>query len=325
MKNISLDLVRVTEAGAIHASKWVGSGNKELADKDASQAMRDRFNQMDFCGLIKIGEGKKDKSFGLYEGEIVGKASYTADFMTEATRKLYRHLQGHTVCDIAIDPIEGTTPTVYGGPEAMSVVAIANKDSMYTTENYYMDKLVWGPTTNRFKIKPSLRYSIKKNIQILSEALDKPYDRVIICVLDRVRNLDKIEKLRKLGVRLKLIKDCDVSGGIAACLNRSGVDCYMGIGGSPEGVITAAAVKGLGGGMEIRDVTKDGERWFTKTGSIVALNKLIDGGCAFSATGITTGSILDGVKIINGKYVTHSMFMRSESKTVRWLRTEHGN
>lgn len=313
MKTISLDLVRVTEAGAIHASKWIGSGKKEEADKEASQAMRDRFNKMDFCGVVKIGEGKKDESFGLFEGENVGLGAEKFHPVT---------------VDIAIDPIEGTTPTVEGGPEAMSVIAIAGKDCMYTTKEYYMDKLIWGPKTNKLMgcLKPSLNDKVEEMVEKLCHALNKPPDRLTICLLKRVRNYNRIDRLRELGVRLKLIDNCDVTGGVAACMVDSGIDCYLGIGGAPEAIITAAAVKCLKGGMEVREIIKKDEHWWPpKDNTILGIDDLVSGPCAFSATGITDGNILRGVRLVRNRYTTHSMFMRSESGTIRYLETEHGN
>lgn len=303
MRNISLDLIRVTEAAAIAASKWVGSGDKELADKAATDAIRSRLNGMPINGKIVIGEGEKDKSFGLFAGETVGAGSEFAAY------------------DIAVDPIEGTTPTVTSGPEAISTIAIAHRNSMYHTKNFYTKKLAYGPNI-KSKVSLSLSDPLEKTINLVAESTRKTKNEIMVCILDRPRHETDIKTLRKIGVRIKLIKDCDVSGAVATCLQDSGVDLLYGIGGAPEAVISAAAIKCLGGDFQCQDVQS--ESW-KPVSPVLGMEDLVKGHCIFVATGITDGSILEGVRWNDQGPVTNSVFMRSESGTVRWLETNHGN
>lgn len=306
MRHINLDLVRVTEAAAIAASAWVGSGDKESADKAATEAMRERLNQMDFSGKIVIGEGKKDNSYGLYDGEKVGKLA--GDKNTQCY-------------ELAVDPIDGTRPTVTSGPEAMSVLAVGEKSGLFSTEEFYMDKLAYGSEIAA-KTELHLTDPLGKNIKLISQATGKGSSKIVVCLLDRPRHESMIKELRGLGVRIKLIQDCDISGAIATCLPDSGIDLLCGIGGAPEGVITACAMKCLKGGFQGRTVTKDLK---VPSPKVYSINDLVEGECAFAATGITNGSLLRGVRFTSRGPVTHSVFMRSESNTVRWLTVYHGN
>ncbi len=306
MKHINLDLVRVTEAAAIAASAWVGSGNKEAADKAATEAMRDRFNQMDFAGQIVIGEGKKDKSYGLFEGEFVGK---------------YIGKNGAEMWDIAVDPIDGTRPTVTSGPEAMSVVGVGEKKGLFSTEEFYMNKLAYGPQIAQ-KIDLSLTDPLEKTIKKVCLVTGKTPSQIMVCLLDRPRHESVVKELRSFGARIKLIQDCDVSGAIATCFPESGIDLFYGIGGAPEGIITACAIKCLRGGFQVQIMNKECKVTDPK---IYSTNDLVRGECAFAATGITNGSMLKGVHFVGNKPMTHSIFMRSESGTLRWLTSHHGN
>lgn len=306
MREMNLEIVRVTEAASIAASAWVGSGNKESADKAATEAMRERLNGIDFAGRIMIGEGKKDNSFGLYDGELVGK------YRDDKTSKFY---------ELAVDPIDGTRPTVTSGPEAMSVLAVADQGALFTTPEFYMDKLAYGPEIARdvdLHLQDPLSVTIKK----ISHATGKAASKIVVCLLDRPRHESMIKELRQLGVRIKLIQDCDVSGAIATCLSDSGIDLLCGIGGAPEGVITACAMKCLKGGFQGQVVRKDLTRPDER---IYGIDDFVKGHCVFAATGITTGSLLRGVRFTNRGPVTNSVFMRSESGTVRWLTAYHGN
>jgi fructose-1,6-bisphosphatase II len=303
LKNIGLDMIRVTEGAAIAASQWIGSGNKEAADKAASDAMRERFSEIDFLGKVAIGEGVKDKSYGLFQGEIVGGAVKTPE----------------TCFDLAIDPIEGTTPTVTSGPEALSTIVFSEENTMYQTSAFYMNKLAYGKDlkskVGRLDIEQPIAQIIKKI------SLIKPLDKIMVCILNRPRHDQWVKELRELGVRIKLIQDCDVSGAIAVCLPNSGVDLLYGIGGTPEAVISAAAIKCMGGDFQVYEVDKEMKR----SSGVLGMEDLVRGECAFVATGITRGSILDGVRVVNGRPVTNSVFMRSASNTIRWMTTEHGN
>lgn len=303
LKNIGLEMVRVTEAAAIAASKWVGSGAKVAADLAAVNAMRARLDSLDIRAEIKIGEGKKDKSAGLFQGEFVG---------TEDRPLLY---------DIAVDPIEGTTPTAEGGPEALSVMAFSSHNSMYTTEEHYMLKMAHGPQLNFADL--SLAHSLEYNFRVAADWLKKPLNQLTVCMLKRPRHDSFITEARRLGVRLKLIQDCDVSGAIAACLPDSGIDLQYGVGGAPEAVITAAAIKCMGGQFSAQIWRESAPE-----GKIFGMEDLVAGPCCFVATGITNGSMLKGVRWRSPSTlgpITHSVFMRSTSGTVRFIESWHGN
>ena len=307
MRDVHLDFVRVTEAAAIAASAWIGSGDKLSADKAATQAMRERLNQMPFAGKIMIGEGEKDKSYGLFAGERVGR--FAEDIYAQQTYEL------------AIDPIDGTRPTVTSGPEAMSVLAVAEENALFSTEAYYMNKLAYGPYLAS-KVKLELTDPLAKTVEKISKAIQKDVSKIMACILDRPRHEKIITELRKLGVRIKLIQDCDISGAIAACLPESGIDFQIGVGGAPEGVITACAMKCLRGGFQAQLAKNDGT---ILNPELYSANDLVKGHCVFAATGVTDGSLLKGVRFSNRGAITHSVFMRSESGTVRWLEAHHGN
>ena len=306
MDHISLDLVRVTEAAAILGSAWIGSGDKKSADKAATDAMRDRLNRMEFSAKIAIGEGEKDKSYGLYAGEHVGKLA------ADKKSKVYA---------LALDPIDGTRPTVNSGPEAISVIAAAEEGAMFSSAEFYMNKLAYGPAIAR-KTRLKITDPLPETIQKVSAATGKEIPRIVVCVLERPRHEALIAQLRKIGVRIKLIQDCDISGAIACCLPPSGIDILYGIGGTAEGVITACAMKCLRGGFEAQLVRA--EKIIEP--KVYSMEDLVKGPCVFAATGVTNGSLLKGVRFTEqGTAVTNSVFMRSESGTVRWLTVYHGN
>ena len=315
MIDISLDLIRVTEAAAIAASQWVGSGNKLDADKAATEALRNRLNKIDFHGIVAIGEGEKDESYGLFEGEKVGK---------------YRHCdvtqmppEWVSPYDISLDPIEGTTPTVTSGPEAISTLAMSHFGTMYKTKYFYADKIAYGPSI-KSHVDLSIDNTIEENIKLISKATGKSYNNIVVCVLNRPRHNELISRLRDMNVRIKLIQDCDITGAVASCLPNNDIDMLCGIGGSPEAVISAAAIKCLGGDFQIKAYDRDGDVW-TPQGEILGIEDLVSGPCVFVATGITDGSMLKGVKWSSGSPATNSVFMRSESGTVRWIKANHGN
>ena len=327
MKNYHMDLVRATEAGAIHAAEWVGRGDKEAADLAATEAIRDRLNKIDFCAQIAIGEGKKDESHGLYQGEIVG-LNRSVDFQATDYNdpSTYREdCSGVPDYSIAIDPIEGTTPTAKGGYEAMSVIALANVGAMYQTETFYMNKLAVGPQVAQ-SIQPiSLDQDPATNIAIVAAALGKSPQHVTVCVLDRPRTKPLVEELRKIGCRIKFISDCDVTACIATCVPDSGIDMYWSIGGAPEAVISAAAMKCMGGMLQCREMTISGDSCYALEERILKIEDLVNGPCMFAATGITDGQLLKGVRFTTNGPVTNSIAMRSESGTIRRMITEHGN
>lgn len=303
MKHINLDMVRVTEAAALAASAWVGSGDKKSADKAATEAMRTRLNTIDFAGRVVIGEGIKDESAGLFAGERVGAGG-----------------DGAKVYDIAVDPIEGTRPAANSGPEALSVLGVAEKGSLFSTPEFYMNKLAYGSEILR-RTKLSITDPMPKTVELVEKATGKPRSGILVAILDRPRHEAAIAELRALGVRIKLIQDCDVSAAIASCHSESGIDLLYGIGGAPEAVITACAIKCLRGDLQAQVVRKDG----SVEGKVLFLDDLVKGECAFAATGITDGSLLRGVRFTPEGPVTSSVFMRSISGTLRWLTARHGN
>jgi fructose-1,6-bisphosphatase II len=313
MNQLSMDLVRVTEAAAIAASSWVGTGEKEEADRAATDAMRDRLNRIDFAARIAIGEGEKDKSFGLFRGEVVGARR---DEVGAGRGDLRTY-------EICVDPIEGTRPTVTSGPEALSVLGVADFDGamMAFPDRFYALKIAYGPQIAR-QVELYVDAPLSENLCKASRALGKSVDKIVVCVLDRPRHRGFIEELRRIGTRIKLIQDCDVSGAVATCLPDSGVDLYYGVGGTPEAVIAACAMRCLGGRIQAQLATNDGQ---PQPGRIYMTEELVRGDCVFAATGITNGSLLRGVRYTPRGAVTHSVFMRSRSGTIRWLRTEHGN
>ena len=306
MKDIHLDLVRVTEAAARAAAAWVGSGDKESADKAASEAMRDRLNKMEFAAKVVIGEGIKDQSYGLFAGEKFGK---------------HINQPNATFFDLSVDPVEGTRPTVNSGPEAMSVIAVSEEGCMFSTGEFYMNKLAYGPQIAK-KIQLDITDPLSKTIGVVSAVTGKHVSKIVVCVLERPRHEKLIKELRQLGVRVKLIQDCDISGAIACCLPESGIDLLYGIGGAPEGVVTACAMKCLRGGFKTQVVHKDGTPVDNR---VFSIDDLVKGPCAFVATGVTNGSLLKGVRYTGEGTVTNSVVMRSESGTVRWLTVHHGN
>jgi fructose-1,6-bisphosphatase/sedoheptulose 1,7-bisphosphatase-like protein len=303
MKTILLDLIRATEAAAISASHFIGSGDKKGADAEATRSMRERLNAIDFSARVVIGEGKKDQSDGLFDGELVGANRETVP----------------PEFDLAIDPIDGTRPTVQSGPEAMSVIALGTVGSMWFTEEYYMNKLAFGPALVGAGL--SLSMDLGDLCTCAARQLGKPLNRLMVCMLDRPRHAAFAATLRKMGVRIRLIQDCDISGAIATCTEESGVDLLYGAGGAPESVITACAIRCLGGGFKAQVVDAD----CNPKGGVMDATELATGPCAFAATGITTGSLLKGVRFTRQGPVTHSVVMRSASGTTRWITTRHGN
>lgn len=301
-----LELLRVTEVTAIAASQWIGTGDKLGADQAATQAMRGELNRLEFAGRIKIGEGKKDKSFGLFAGECVG---------------AFCNRSGAGGDDLAVDPIDGTRPTVTSGPEALSVLAIAEENALFTTEEVYMNKIAYGPEIAQ-KTALSLLDPIPKTIERISNATGKPPSRIVVCILDRPRHEKIVAELRKLGVRIKLIVDCDISGAIAACLPDSGIDLLYGVGGAPEGVITACAMKCLQGAFEVQLTKPDGVT--LADSRVYSIDEMVRGDCAFVATGVTDGSLLKGVRFTRQGPITYSVVMRSRSQTIRWITAYHG-
>jgi fructose-1,6-bisphosphatase II len=288
----------------------VGRGDKIAADRVATEAMRDRLNRMDFAGIIAIGEGVKDGAPMLAKGEKVGSDWYLMD----------KPVHG-PIFDIAVDPLDGTTQTSIGGNEAMSVIVVAEEGTLLDTEAWYMHKLAYGPKVAQAD-SVDIRLPISDNVKLVAEALNKDIERVTVCVLNRPRHDKLIKELRELHCRIKIIQDCDITASIATAIPDSGIDLYVGIGGSPEGVISAAALKCMKGGFQSMLCEKDGS---LIDNCKYNTNDLASGDVIFCSTGVTDGSLLKGVRWTANGPVTHTLTMRSESGTCRWINTTHGN
>ncbi|TCJ41235.1 class II fructose-bisphosphatase [Parafrankia sp. BMG5.11] len=309
-----LEMVRVTEAAAVAASKLIGRGDEKAADAAAVEAMRRAFDELAIDGTVVIGEGERDEAPMLYIGEKVGGA-----------------IGSGPQIDIALDPLEGTTITAKAGPNALAVLAAAEKGCLLNAPDTYMDKLAVGPGYPEGVI--DLAKSPSDNVRAVAAAKGvEPHD-IIVCVLDRPRHADLIAELRGLGCGVVLIGDGDVAGVIATTDPDTTIDMYMGSGGAPEGVLAAAALRCVGGQFNGRLVFRNDDekararKWgipdqdFDK---IYKLHDLAKGDCIFAATGVTSGSLLDGVKHLRGgKMTTESVVMRASSGTVRWIRGEH--
>jgi fructose-1,6-bisphosphatase II len=302
-RNIALELVRVTEAGAMAAARWIGRGEKESADGAAVDAMRFVLDSVSMRGVVVIGEGEKDEAPMLYNGEEVGNG------------------EGPEV-DVAVDPLEGTRLTAFGQPNAIAVIAVAERGTMlFPGAAVYMEKIAVGPDAID---AIDIERSPTENVGAVAEALGKTPREVDVVVLERERHEDLIAELRDAGARVRLIRDGDVAPAIAAAQPGTGVDMLYGIGGTPEGVISAAALKCVGGGIQGRlwPRNEDERQQLLDAGldpaRVLHTNDLVSGEDVFvAATGVTTGSLLQGVRYTPGGAVTDSIVMRSRSGTVR--------
>ncbi|TFI57522.1 class II fructose-bisphosphatase [Sphingomonas parva] len=306
-----LEMVRVTEAAAVAASKLVGRGNEKAADHAAVEAMREALNQLEFDGTVVIGEGERDEAPMLYIGEKVGAAQGSGPRI-----------------DIALDPLEGTTITAKAGPNALAVLAIAEEGCLLNAPDVYMDKLAVGPGYPEGVI--DLDKSPAENVRAVAAAKGVDPAEIIVCVLDRPRHSALIAELRAVGCGIQLIPDGDVAGVIAVTDPDTTIDVYMGQGGAPEGVLAAAALRCVGGQFKGRLVFRnDAERgraarWGVEDlDRIYDLNDLARGDVIFAATGVTDGSLLSGVKRRRNMVTTDSVVMRASTGTVRWVRGEH--
>ncbi len=315
-RNLALEFIRVTEAAAIAAAKWVGKGEAKKADAAAVDQMRARFNQIDFAGTVVIGEGSKDESAELYNGEKVGRGwSKTAD-------KSARYAM-----DLAIDPLECTDSVAYGRYNAITVIAAGSKGSLLNAPDTYMEKIAVGPKAAKV-IK--LGVPAKINITKTAKALGKKVGDVTVCVLDRPRHKDLIAEIRKAGARIRLITDGDVAGGIAPSMPESGIDMLMGIGASAEAVLAGVAVKIMGGQLLCRFMPKDAshlalvKKAGLNTTKIYSVNDLAKGSqLTFTATGVIDGPLLQGVRFVDPTIITHSIVIRGQSGTIRYITTHH--
>jgi fructose-1,6-bisphosphatase II / sedoheptulose-1,7-bisphosphatase len=307
-----LEMVRVTEAAAIAASKLIGRGDEKAADAAAVEAMRLAFNDLYMDGTVVIGEGERDEAPMLYIGEKVGSAIGTGPKI-----------------DIALDPLEGTTITAKAGPNALAVLAIAEEGGLLNAPDVYMDKLAVGPGYPDGVI--DLRRSVQENVEAVATAKGVDPHEIIVCVLDRPRHERLIAQLRAIGCGVMLIPDGDVAGVIATTDPETGIDIYMGSGGAPEGVLACAALACVGGQFKGRllfrneDERARARKWgITDLDRIYDLADLAKGDCIFAATGVTDGSLLDGVKRLpGGRLTTQSVVMRASTGTVRWVKGEH--
>jgi fructose-1,6-bisphosphatase II / sedoheptulose-1,7-bisphosphatase len=304
-----LEMVRVTEAAAIAASRLTGRGDEKAADAAAVEAMRAAFNGLEFDGTVVIGDGERDEAPMLYIGEKVGKGT------------------GPKI-DIALDPLEGTTITAKAGPNALAVLAIAEQGGLLNAPDVYMDKLAVGPGYADGIV--SLDRTPTENVAALAKAKGVQPNEIIVCVLDRPRHDRLIAELRGIGCGIMLIPDGDVAGVIAVTNPDTTIDMYMGSGGAPEGVLAAAALACVGGQFQGRllfrneDEKARAHKWgVTDLDRIYHLKDLVKGDAIFAATGVTDGSLLAGVKRrAGGLMTTESVVMRASSGTVRWVKGE---
>jgi len=308
-RNLALEVVRVTEAAALSASKWMGRGDEKAADQAAVDSMRIALNGMDIEGTVVIGEGERDEAPMLYIGEKVGTG------------------KGPKI-DIALDPLEGTTICATGGPNALAVIAMAVDGGFLNAPDVYMDKIAIGPGLEKDII--NLDNTPLSNLQNLAKAKKVDIADLVVCILDRPRHEELIHKTREAGARIMLISDGDVAGIIATASKETGVDMYVGSGGAPEGVLAASALRCIGGQMWGRlTFRNDDERGrasrlgISDFNKIYTMNELAHGEVMFAATGVTDGSMLRGVRRWSSGASTQSIIMRSKTGTVRTISAEH--
>jgi fructose-1,6-bisphosphatase II len=308
-RNLAMELVRVTEAAALAASRWVGRGDKNGADGAAVSAMRAVLGTVTMDGVVVIGEGEKDNAPMLYNGENVG----------DGTPPLV---------DVAVDPIDGTTLTAQGRTNALSVIAVSDRESMFDPgPSYYMEKIAVGPDAVG---SIDISATPTQNLRWIAKAKRENVRDLTVVILDRPRHAELIEEVRASGARIRLISDGDVYGAIAAGTLQSGVDVLMGVGGTPEGVISAAALKCMGGEIQGRLWPQDDDEKAAivaaglDPSAVLTIEDLVRGdNCFFAATGITDGPLLDGVRFDAGGVTTQSLVMRSRSGTVRRIDAHH--
>jgi len=297
-RNLALELIRVTETAALAAAPWVGRGQKDLADKAAVEAMRKMINTVDMAGVVVIGEGEKDNAPMLHNGESVGN-------------------QEGPACDVAVDPIDGTSLTANGMNGAISVIALAPRGSMYDPKtSFYMNKIATGPQAANVI---DITATTAQNIAAVAKAKNLAISDVTVVVLNRPRHEQLIKEIRECGARILLSQDCDVAAAIETARPNTGIDLLMGIGGTPEGVITAAAMICLGGAIQ-GQLHIDGKN----SGPILSTRDLVNSDDVFlAATGITDGELIKGIRYTSFGAVSQSIVMRGKSKTVRVIETEH--
>jgi fructose-1,6-bisphosphatase II len=308
-RELALEFARVTEAAAIACARWWGRGNKNAADNASVGAMRRMFDTVNIDGVVVIGEGERDEAPMLYIGEKVGTGK-------------------HVQVDVAVDPLEGTNLVAKGLTGAISVLAVAPKDCLLHAPDMYMEKIATGPATVG---KVSLDASVTENVKAVAKSLQKTVQDVTVVILDRERHRKIIEELREIGARIKLISDGDVSPAVATCIPGSGVDMVLGIGGAPEGVLAAAALRCMGGEFQGRlwpenkqEIERAHKLGIKDLKKILTLDDLVKGDdVVFAATGVTDGDFLKGVRYYGNHVTTHTVIMRGASGTIRFLEARH--
>lgn len=307
-RHFTLEFLRATEAAAIRSARFMGRGSEHDADYAAVEAMRSMLNTINFNGRVVIGEGERDEAPMLYIGEEVG---------TKVGPEL----------DIALDPLEGTTICAEGGTNACSVIAIAEQGNFLHSPDIYMEKIAVGPEARGVI---TLEKTPTENLQAISEAKKCKIEDLTVCILDRPRHKELIREVRSAGARIFLIGDGDVSAAIATATPNSDIDVLLGIGGAPEGVLAAAALRCINGDFQGRllfrreeEKTRAQSMGIKDLDQVYRIDDLASGNVMFCATGVTTGTFLDGVKFLGGRARTHSVVMRSQSGTVRYITAEH--
>ncbi len=308
-RNLALEVVRVTELAAIASARLMGRGNNHESDRAAVDAMRRAFDELTIDGTVVIGEGERDEAPMLYIGEKVGKGA------------------GFPAVDIALDPLEGTTLCASGKPGAIAVVALANRGCLLNAPDTYMDKLAVGP---RAKGAIDLTRTPAENLQRIAQALGRELAELTVCIMDRPRHQALIAEVRAVGARVQLIDEGDVAACVATCFEESGIDVVMGQGGAPEGVISAAALRCVGGDFQGRlkfrndeEIARARRMGITQLDRVYRADELAQGDVMFAATGVTGGDFLKGVRFWAHGAETHSIVMRSKTGTVRRVHATH--
>ncbi|HIK57309.1 MAG TPA: class II fructose-bisphosphatase [Synechococcales cyanobacterium M55_K2018_004] len=331
---LGLEIIEVVEQAALASARWMGKGDKNTADEVAVQAMRERMNKIHMRGRIVIGEGERDEAPMLYIGEEVG-------ICTQPNAKDFCNPDELIEIDIAVDPCEGTNLCAYGQPGSMAVLAISEKGGLFNAPDFYMNKLA-APAAAKGKV--DIRKSPTENLKILAECLDRAIDELVVVVMKRERHDDLIREIREAGARVRLITDGDVSAAISCAFSGTNTHALMGIGAAPEGVISAAAMRCLGGHFqgqlvydpavvktkEWANMTKEGnlarlaEMNITDPDKVYETEELASGETVlFAACGITPGTLMEGVRYFHGGARTQSLVISSQSKTARFVDTIH--
>jgi fructose-1,6-bisphosphatase II len=308
-RNLALELVRTTEAAALASGRWMGRGDRNRADKAAVDAMRLVLNSIEMDGIIVSGEGEKDEAPMLYNGEVLGSG-------------------GTPAVDIAVDPIDGTRPLAMGVPGSIAVVAVSERGTMFDPRNIvYMDKIAVGPDAAG---SVDINAPVADNLANVAKAKGMKVEDLTVVVLDRPRHDDLIADIRKAGARISMIRDGDIAGGLSTAISETGVDVLMGIGGAPEALITACALKCVGGEIQCKlwprnqEEIDAAERMGLKLNQVLSHDDLVrSDNVFFAATGITDSELLDGVLYQRRGARTHSLVMRSHSGTLRFIESHH--